>query len=161
MLIRLAAVILAASAGLRGLAACERSLAGISFGTGMLLFAVEALISARGIMAPQTLLFAEQWQLSSLSLALPCWLVFGCTFARTSGAAALRQSSWLILSVAGCSLIAGLVMRDGLVVEALDNQIQLGSSGRAIHVLLIVTATLVLMNLEQNFRASVGITRWQ
>jgi putative PEP-CTERM system histidine kinase len=161
MLIRLAAAILAASVGLRGLAARERSLAGISFGVGMLLLAIEALISARGIMAPHTLLLTEQWRLSCLSLALPCWLVFGSTFSRASAAAALRRSSWLILSIAGSALIGVLVLRDGIVVEALDKQIQLGSVGRAIQVLLIVTATLVLMNLEQNFRASVGITRWQ
>src|SRR5436190_20767413 len=147
MLIQLAAAILAASAALRALAARERSLAGISFGLGMFLLAVEALISARGIMAPETVLLAEEWQLSCLSLAVPCWLVFGCTFARTSGESALRQSLWLVLGIALSALIAGFVMRDGLVVEAFESRIQLGPTGRAIHVLLIVTATLVLMNL--------------
>lgn len=161
MLIQLAAAILAASAALRALAARERSLAGISFGVGMLLLSVEALIAARGIIAPETLLDTQEWQLSCLSLALPCWLVFGCTFARTSGTDALRQSLWVVLGVAMSALIAGFVMRDGLVVDAFDTRIQLGSAGRAIHVLLIVTATLVLINLEQNFRASVGVTRWQ
>jgi putative PEP-CTERM system histidine kinase len=159
--IRLAAAILATSAGARALIRKEPSVASVSFGVGMLLLAVKSVLGSIAVSDELSAMDFEQWGLSVLSLEIPVWLVFAVTYTRPSGVAALRGSGWMLLGFTGAAIVAGWVFREHLVLKLTGHQIQLGAAGRAVHVFLIIVATLVLMNLERAFRASAGVTRWQ
>ncbi len=111
-----------------------------------------------------------RWQLLRLTTDafLPgVWLLFSLTFARGNAREFLRKWLYVLLLVFLVPLGAVIFFRSGLVVATQlvpgDSLVlfRLGSAGTVLFLVQLVTAVLVLMNLERTFRAAVGTVRWR
>ncbi len=161
--INLVATFLAASAAAWAVVRRQHSCASISFGIGMLIFAGAALISPVGPLypAPHPELLISTLQLSILSLAPAVWLVFGVSYSRAVPNISVRRWLPAIIALALAGLVAGWFFDLDLIRQQPGPATHLGPAGIAVHTLIIIGATFLLMNLEQTFRASAGVTRWQ
>lgn len=137
------------------------SISTVAFAAGLLLFAAD---SALGAMSGSALTLGESWRLYRwrflpLALSPAVWLTFAATYAQPNHKAVLKRWAPGI----ACLLIvpaAAFLFQEELFVPVLTG-FRLSSAGRVIHVLLVLGATAVLMNVERTFRASVGVIRWQ
>jgi putative PEP-CTERM system histidine kinase len=133
----------------------------LAFAAGLLLFAAD---SALGALSSSALTLGESWRLHRwrflpLALSPAVWLTFAVSYAQTNHKAVLKR--WA-LGIA-CLLIiptVALLFQEELFIPVLTGY-RLSAAGRVIHVLLVLGATAVLMNVERTFRASVGVIRWQ
>lgn len=147
----------------------DPSVATWSFSVGMLLLAVDS--AANGLAAFNPTIAELQAWLGMGILAEAClpvvWLSFALTYARAEARAALA-SAWLPLTVlAALPVVVGLadpVHLVGLVVPEVPGGallIRSGGAARLFHGAVLLALVLVLMNLEQTFRASIGTMRWR
>jgi len=95
------------------------------------------------------------------------WLVFSLSFGRGNYKEFLSQWKWAILAAFFIPIIFIAFFSDAfttgkpLIDEAGSLFLRLGWSGYALHLLSLLGAVLILMNLEQTLRHSSGRTRWQ
>jgi putative PEP-CTERM system histidine kinase len=155
--------------GLGALVKRPRTLTVWSFTVGMLLLAADAFL---GLQVSRAVQFEDVVRLESIRLALRCvlpatWLTFSLCYSR--GNARRFLSGWKVVLIAACflPLVPALgfeylfaVDRSALPIGA-QPQLELGSVGRGIHLVLLVAAVLVLMNLERTYSAAVGTLRWR
>ncbi|HUJ89018.1 MAG TPA: XrtA/PEP-CTERM system histidine kinase PrsK, partial [Syntrophorhabdales bacterium] len=106
-------------------------------------------------------------QLATGSLIPAIWLVFSLTYGRANYKEFLAQWKWAILGAFVIPIILISFFRDAMVVgkplidEAGAIFLKLGWSGYVIHLLSLLGAIVILMNLERTLRHSSGRTRWQ
>lgn len=147
----------------------KQSVAGGCFFAGMGLMAIESALSAMSMDAgsAETVAF---WQTLVLlvNASLPgVWLTFSLTYSRGSYREFLGR--WRYILAAAVVLPLGLVLgfyRDLLLVVAIPEPghgwwVSLGLVARALNILLLIANVLILMNLEQTFRAAIGTMRWR
>jgi putative PEP-CTERM system histidine kinase len=136
---------------------------------GMASLSLESLFSAfasGALMAPEAA-YWHNWSLLAMGL-LPCtWLAFSLRYAR--GEHRNASSGWQVGLIVAFLFPAGLaVVSRGEFVEAVGEKasdglwlILLRGYGVFLHLCLLLSCVLVLMNLERTFRASVGTMRWR
>ena len=139
------------------------------FAAGMVLLALEAAAIGIGL---RTSLFAEiiYWQhiiLIMTSLLPGVWLLFALTYARANYKEVLSGWRWIILAAFVVPLALSTFFQKSFFIDepvfesSLVWLIRLGKPGYVFHLCLLVSAVLILMNLERTLRASVGHMRWQ
>ena len=139
------------------------------FAAGMVLFALEAAAIGVGLRDP---LFAEMmyWQhiqLVMTSLLPGVWLLFALTYARANYKEVLSRWRWIILATFVIPLALSTFFRTSFFIgepvwdSSLVWLIRLGRPGYVFHLCLLVSAVVILMNLERTLRASVGHMRRQ
>ena len=140
----------------------------VSFCVGMLLLALEAV--ADGLAwdaAPvQNVLFWQTCRLVTLALMPGVWLYFSLCYGRGNHLEFLRR--WKP-ALAGFFLLPPLltvIMFPSLVLLAKKPgteavTMNLGFSGFFITLIFLLSAVLVVMNLERTYRAAVGTMRWR
>ncbi len=165
-------VVAAALAVLLGLAAVVRkraSLASWSFCLGMMVLATETVLGGLSLSAAEPRGGLAGWHAASLiasALVPGCWLTFSLTFCRGNSRDFLQRWRWaLVLAflVPAGIVFGGKAQLVRLVEgpEAGDILLGNGPAAKALTVLGIVGAILVLTNVEKTFRAAVGTTRWR
>jgi hypothetical protein len=168
-LISLASAVIATAAALAVLFRARSSLAGRLFAVGMLLLGAEAALHF--VAYRQELLgdlvYWEKLRLVPFSLLPASWVAFSLVYSRGNYREYLR--GWRIpliaLTVVPPALLA--LGQQTLLVprlaegDALRWSIELGWATYALNFILVAAIVLVLMNLEQTFRASVGTQRWR
>ena len=162
----------ALSAGLLALTLLSqqrRSLPRYAFAAGMLGFAAESLFS--GLAANSAPLGAvAHWQgLAFVAMAfLPgCWLLFSVAYARGNAREFLAR--WqIVIAIAFIVPIALVLLCPDEIIGAVGKAssgtylvLRLGFAGISLNLLFLLSAVLVLMNLELTFRAAVGTMRWR
>ena len=136
-----------------GLAAC-------AFESGLVGLALDAT-SAAEFMRWHVL------QLATGSFIPAIWLAFSLTYGRGNYKEFLAQWKWAILAAFVIPIILISFFSDAIVVgkplmdEAGAIFLKLGWSGYVIHLLSLLGAIVILMNLERTLRHSSGRTRWQ
>jgi len=140
----------------------------IAFALGMLALAAREVSGAFGVEAISKFQ-AESWQryrLLAEAFGLGFWVLFSLTFARANALEFRRR--WRFGLAAAFIVPLGIVALgwDGLLVShpVLVHPswlIPVGRAGFALHVVFLLGAVLVLMNLEGTLRASSGSVRWQ
>jgi putative PEP-CTERM system histidine kinase len=169
VILAFAAAVLAAALAMTVAWQQRRSKAYWSFATGMAILAVESVLSGLSTDAvlPNEIVYWEHWRLLAVSLLPGPWLLFSLTYAR--GNAREFLAKWRV-PLAGAFIVPlalTLLCRGNLAVEVdrADSGdfwfFRLGFVGVAFYLLLLLSAVLVLMNLERTFRASVGTMRWR
>jgi putative PEP-CTERM system histidine kinase len=159
-------------AGLLGVAAlwhAGRSLARWAFAAGLAVLAAESLLV--GLAANATALASQvDWETRlflATSLLPGLWLCFSLTYAR--GGWREIAGAWQVLLVAAffAPPFVAFAFPEDLIV-AVGNPsagepfvLRLGLAGTALHLVLLLGAVLVLVNLERTFRAAVGTMRWR
>ena len=172
--ISLAAALVAGAAALAVLLRARSSLAGRLFAVGMLLLGAEAalkFLSFRqellGEIRLGEMLYWQRLRFVPLSLVPAVWVAFSLVYSRgnyseylarwRNALLALAILPPLLLAVGSQSLVSATLEATEAAFWSLD----LGWAAQAIQFALVITAVLVLMNLEQTFRSSVGTQRWR
>jgi putative PEP-CTERM system histidine kinase len=146
----------------------RRSWSGWALVMGLASLAGESIFTFLAANATTQVVAIHWLNLSVIALGLaPCsWLLFALTFARGEPSQFIR--SWriaLVLAIVA-SLIAVVAASRGAVHSFVTSGSPLqwyfavGWPAVALHATFLVTAVVVLMNLEWTFRAAVGTARW-
>jgi putative PEP-CTERM system histidine kinase len=159
------------SAGLAVVAACrrQRSLATWCFAAGMLIFALESLFGAieNAVLLPERAAFWETLVLVAKSFLPATWLTFSLTYSRANDRDFLVRSRWLVIGTLLVPVLSlATLYRSFFDVVTYDTPIEgwglrLDETAKILSVLLLISTVLILMNLEQTFRAAVGTMRWR
>jgi putative PEP-CTERM system histidine kinase len=139
------------------------------FAAGMVLFALEAGVIGIGLRSPLPagILYWQRIRLIITSLLPGVWLLFALTYARANYKGVLSRWRWVVVAVFVVPLALSTFFQksffidEPVLVSSLAWLIRFGSPGYVFHLCLLVSAVLILMNLERTLRASVGHMRWQ
>ena len=146
----------------------ERTTANRALAAGMLVLAVQELLSGLGsdaLTASATLKWhRRQWMVGALVPGL--WMLFSLTYARTNYREFLKKWRWALLGTFAIPLGLVNLWGDALFTAAgLDDSarwiLPLGWAGYALFVFSLLSAVLILVNLESTLKASIGTIRWQ
>jgi len=161
-LVTVTAAVLATAAAARAFLR-RPSLASLSFGAGMLAFAVAALASTTAHLGinGSNVLTASIWRQRIWALAAPLWVVFSLSYSRFQPGLTVRKWLGMICAIVLVGLFAAFSPASAIISGSPEFGLRLGTIGYVVQALLIVSATLVLANLEHTFRASAGVARWQ
>jgi putative PEP-CTERM system histidine kinase len=147
----------------------RRSLPHWCFVAGMGLLSAESLFSGLTQMSPfpEEMVYWQNCRLVVCSL-LPCtWLCFSLTYARGNYRESLAPWRFVLATVCVVPAALALAFHGDLFVSIAQSEsthqwmLRLGVPGLIVSVVLLVSAVLVLMNLERTLRASVGTIRWR
>ena len=148
----------------------KRSFVAQTFAVGMLVLAIEAVFTGfcfRAISSIEVI----QWQrfrLIATSILPGIWLLFSLTFARATCKDTVSKLQWPLIAAFVIPLILVTVFNKFLfLVEGSSYPVasgwflRLGWSGYFCYLIFLISAVIILMNLERIFRASSGSIRWQ
>ena len=147
----------------------RRSLVHRIFAAGMVLFALEAGVIGIGLRnpLPAEIMYWQRTRLIITALLPGVWLLFALTYARGNYKETLSRWRWVVLGVFVGPLVLSTFFRESFFRDepvfdsSLAWLIRLGSPGYIFHLCFLISAVLILMNLERTLRASVGYMRWQ
>ena len=147
----------------------RRSLAHWAFSVGMAVLAAESIFSGLAANSVQLENIAH-WQgytFLAMSFLPGAWLFFSLTYARGNYREFLARWQLVLLAAFIAPVVLVFAFPDE-VITALGRprdggnlMLRLGFAGTGLHLALLLSAVLVLMNLERTFRASVGTMRWR
>lgn len=163
-LISLAAAIVAAVAAVAVLFRQRGSTAGKLFAVGMVLFAAEAIIDfqSRRQIKIEEMLRWQELRYVPVALLPFSWITFSLVYSRGNYRDHLRNRSKLLVLVAIAPIVTLIAASKQLLsLDYATLMVQFGIGAQALEFILIGGAILVLMNLEQTFRSSVGTQRWK
>ncbi|MGD0625452.1 MAG: XrtA/PEP-CTERM system histidine kinase PrsK [Thermodesulfobacteriota bacterium] len=138
------------------------------FSVGMLVLAIEAVSTGISIYAlsPAEVLRWQRFGFLAGSLIPGIWLLFSLTFGRANYKEFLSKWKWPVLAI--FTLPIGIVaILGGDFFEGLDlsqfsvGSLRIGWAGYLFHLIFLMGAVLILMNLERTLRTSSGRMRWQ
>jgi putative PEP-CTERM system histidine kinase len=147
----------------------RRSLAHWCFVAGMGLLSVESIFS--GLTA--TALGAEQvahwqdWRMLVAAFLPAAWLCFSLTYARGKYRETFTRWQYALAGAGLTPIVLALAFHGELFKAVVRSEpaghwvLHLAAPGIILSLLFLVSAVLVLMNLEQTLRASVGAARWR
>ena len=169
ILIYSAAGLLSAAIGAVTLIWGSRSFAYRIFAVGMFLFSLEQIALGFGFQTASPSEVIEWYWLGSIITALlpGTWLLFSLSFARANYRGFVAKWKWIILVVFVVPLTLTLGFKSSFYLSstAFDNEsgwlIQMGKAGYIYQLFLLLSAILILANLERTFRAFKGSMRWQ
>ena len=147
----------------------RRSVAHWSFAAGMLLLAVEAVffgLSADAAL-PEEMAYWQNFRMLAMSFLPVVWLFFSLTYARGGSREFLirwrgRLTLAFILPVAiAISFQRQLVVAIGQTETQGQWVFALGLPGVALSLIFLLSAVMIVMNLERTYRAAIGTMRWR
>ena len=147
----------------------SKSFANLAFVLGIALFGCETICIAFQFSSAQ-IIDLETWQTNRLMImaALPgVWLAFSLSYSRGNYRDFLRKWKWVILAVFGIPLCLVFIFHDEFIRVAETPPpasvifLYLLPAGKVIVGFFLMSAVLVVMNLERTFMASVGTMRWR
>ncbi len=137
---------------------------------GMVLLAVEHAFAGLGMQAslPEDIMSWQRNRLLTMAFLPAIWLSFSLVYARANRRESLRRWAMTLVALIVVPIAIAALGQGFLVVDCLPSDpgrqiwlAQLGTAGKAMHVMVLLTGVLVLMNLERTFRSAVGILRWR
>ena len=139
------------------------------FAAGIGLIALEAGLSGSVYQATSIdkFLFWYRLQLVAASFLPAVWLLFSVSFARANYSEQISKWKWFllvafILPVSMVTLFnSAFFMGQPIRTDTFTRFIRIGWSGYVWHLLWVMSAVLILMNLERTFRHATGHMRWQ
>src|SRR5437899_6787352 len=156
------AAVLALAVGLQE----RRSVAAWLFMAGMGVLSAESTFAglAAGATLPAQSVLWHRWAVFMTACLPGPWLAFSLSYARGNASEFLTR--WRYGLAAAFVLPIALAIGFQTTWEAyrpteLHSVLDLGNLGSLLFLSFLITAILVLMNLERTFRASVGTMRWR
>ena len=139
------------------------------FALGMILLAVEATLRGIGYRAilPEDVLFWQRLRLIVWTFLPGTWLIFSLTYSRANYGEFLQRWKWVVSAAFAAPLILVTIFWDSFFVAApilgpaANWTFRLGWSGWAFYLTVLLSAVLILANLERTLRQSTGRMRWQ
>jgi putative PEP-CTERM system histidine kinase len=166
----------AACAGAVALIALWRDWRSISvwfFAVGMGILAAESAFVglATDAVLPDEAAHWQHWRLMAMSLLPSVWMLFSLSYARGSYREFFRQWRYVLIGalVLPIALVCPNIFPRGLLFTApagmdwdrVEWVFQLQPAGFVLYAVLMVSAVVVLMNLERTIRAAIGTMRWR
>ena len=146
----------------------KRSFAYRTFALGMLVLALEAVFQCLSYRAATFEGVAYYGRLRFMvSAFLPgTWLLFGLTYARANYREFLKRWKWIVLTLYAAPALLAVSFRNSLFeITGLEDPWptlpKLGRAGWILNLVLLLSAVLILGNLERTLRHSTGRIRWQ
>ena len=139
------------------------------FAAGMALFALEAGmigLDSLGLSADE-ILYWRRFRFLLASFVPAVWLLFSVSFARANYSEQIARWKWVLIPslVLPAALVilfgGGLFVGPPIPMETSGLFLRIGRSGYLWHLLWIILAVMILMNLERTFRHATGHMRWQ
>ncbi len=138
------------------------------FALGMTALAVEALLNGLSMLdvPPDEIILLQHIRYYATAFIPGLWVLFSLTYSRVNYGAFIRKYRAVILVFFIVPLILvggfwGSFFRGRLIQSQDILLLPIGSSGYYFHLFFIISAVLVLVNLERTLRGSVGHMRWQ
>jgi putative PEP-CTERM system histidine kinase len=146
----------------------RRSLPHWCFVVGMGLLAVESVLVGltHAAVLPAQVVYWQSMRLVVVSFLPSVWVCFSLTYARGNYRESLVKSRYLLAGLL-VPIPLALFFQDSLIVSLIQEEstrhwlLRLGVPGFVVSLVFLVSAILVLMNLESTLRASVGVIRWR
>ena len=146
----------------------RQSFASRVFVLGMLVVAAREVmegLTAQAVSAPEIVRW-QRWSLTAAAGLPGLWLLFSLTYARGHHSEFIRKWRWTLLGAFSLPLLLVSVWGNSLFVGGFLDQasrwvLPLSWAGYAQHILLLLSAVLIVTNLESTLRASTGTIRWQ
>jgi len=145
----------------------RRHLAYGAFALGLLALALREVLGARALDAgfePQVLRW-HRYRFASEAAIPGLWLLFALTFARANPRRFLRLWRWPLAASFLVPVLIVVFRWDSLVTRTSYATpswlIPVGQGGQWLHVVLLLSAVAILVNLENTLRSAVGSVRWQ
>ena len=168
-MLALAAAAFSLALALAGLCRKKRSLSTWCFAIGMLVFALENLFGAmwREAVVAEKAAFWGNLTLVMKSLFPGIWICFSLTYSRGNARTVPLRSRLLILTTLLIPVGISLIFRSQLLpVSAYGDSntdwwVRSHAAGRTLNGIQLVSAVLILMNLERTFRSAVGTMQWR
>jgi putative PEP-CTERM system histidine kinase len=134
----------------------------------MLALAAESFCAGMGAkgLLPEEVLHWQRLRLIAAAFLPGIWLCFSLSYARGNAGDFLRKWRYLLGLVTLVSVGGALLFRESLIglrysADGEQWSLGLGMPGLGLHLLLLFTAVLVLMNLERTYRTTVGTMQWR
>lgn len=109
----------------------------------------------------------EGRKLLAMSFLPGTWLLFSLSYARGNYRELFRKWQALLLAAAAAPVVVAFLFRSSLissigrVAPGAPWIAGLNSAGLLLHFFLLLSAVVILMNLERTYRAAVGTMRWR
>lgn len=169
VLISLVAAICAFLVALATLLSRPRSLAAWSFFAGMLACSLEQTCQFASLdaVAMPDMLFWQRMAALPMSLIPVSWLIFSLTFARGDHKESLKKWTpgvilFAVLPISLASWHWRFWVGEAVWTEQAGHWVfPIGTAGKAVHAMMVVSAVLIITNFEWTFRAAVGTARWK
>ena len=164
-----AAALFSGALGLLVLLRKPRSVASWCFFAGMEVLAVESALSGISLDAsiPEKVVYWQTLTFVAESCLPGIWLCFSLTYSRRNWREYLVR--WRLLLAA--AILLPVAVSVGFRAELLRllpqadsgqvSWLSFGGAAKALNILLLIASLLILMNLEETFRAAVGTMRWR
>ncbi len=143
---------------------CEKaSISTIAFVAGLILLSLDSILGAFSAAESEVSdsLRWYFWRFVVLAFTPGVWLAFSVTYARGNYTAFWRRWMPAILVLSIALPVVAIFLREQLFNSTAVSGWRLGNAGRVLHIFLVLSAAVVLMNIERTFRAAVGLMRWQ
>jgi putative PEP-CTERM system histidine kinase len=148
---------------LGAIAACrkKRSLATWCFSVGMLIFGLENLFGAmwREAVIPEKAAFWGSLTLIAKSFFPGIWICFSLTYSRANARTLPKQSRLLVLVALLVPVGISLIFRNQLM--PVSPYAEPSVAANILKGFQLVSAVVILMNLERTFRSAVGTMQWR
>ncbi len=139
------------------------------FGVGMAILSAEEVLNGLSLQAfwPAEVMRWQQLKLTITALLPGSWLIFSLSFARVSYKETLAKWRWVVIAAFAIPLSLVTLFGNSLFKEVVALAappgwfIRIGWSGYLFYCFLLLSAILILMNLERVLRNSTGSIRWQ
>jgi putative PEP-CTERM system histidine kinase len=139
------------------------------FAAGLVLLATEcAFVGLSAAAATGEQVAGWQWWRLVVTALMPgVWLWFALVYSRGNHQEYVARWRWGLAASFALPLLVVMVASNELIrrveFSTLPGEwtVVLGSSGKLLHICLLLGAVLVLVNLERTFRAAVGTMRWR
>ncbi|HTX72614.1 MAG TPA: GAF domain-containing protein, partial [Rectinemataceae bacterium] len=147
-----------------------RSMVHRVFAVGMVLLAVDALLTglAGEASMPSDYLFWERARTYLTAMLPGMWIVFSLIYARANYRDHLSRWKWAIAGFCLIPIGIAIVLRDSLFAGGAFTEratwewfLPLGAGGYIFKLVVVAGSILVLMALERTFRETTGHLRWQ
>jgi putative PEP-CTERM system histidine kinase len=147
----------------------RRSFAGWCFFAGMMTLAIESVLGGISLQAshPERVAYWQSLALLARSFVPGIWLAFSVTYSRGNYREFLATWKFFLwaafLFPVGISLgfWADLIHLTPPTHADQGWSLSFGGAGRALNLLSLISAVMILNNLERTFRATVGTVRWR
>ena len=147
----------------------RHSLAHWIFAAGMIALAIEAVFTGLSFYAllPAEVLRWQGLKFFFASFVPGIWLLFSLTFGRANYREFLSNWKWLILPLFILLIGIATIFRGNFFAEELGQSqfpaewLRIGWAGYLFHLLFLLAAVLIMVNLERTLRTSMGHMRWQ
>ena len=109
----------------------------------------------------------QAWRLVAMTFLPAVWLLFSLSYARGNYRQFFNKWRYAIAAAGGLAVLAAVAAPAGLLLTPMDLNKEnfqwifgLRPAGFVLYTLFLISAVMVMMNLERTFRAAVGTMRW-